>query len=73
MNRLLRGATIVWVALRYGLDELVLNSFQHRWLHLLARIISVGRDLRAPRGQRLREALERLGPIFVKLDRKSVV
>ncbi|GAB3355913.1 MULTISPECIES: ubiquinone biosynthesis regulatory protein kinase UbiB [Giesbergeria] len=66
MNRLLRGATIVWVALRYGLDELVLNSFQHRWLHLLARIISIGRDLRAPRGQRLREALERLGPIFVK-------
>ncbi|MBX9935910.1 MAG: ubiquinone biosynthesis regulatory protein kinase UbiB [Burkholderiaceae bacterium] len=66
MNRLLRGATIVWVALRYGLDELVLNSFQHRWLHLLARVISVGRDLRAPRGQRLREALERLGPIFVK-------
>jgi len=26
----------------------------------------VGRDLRAPRGVRLREALERLGPIFVK-------
>jgi ubiquinone biosynthesis protein len=28
--------------------------------------VSVGRNLRAPRGQRLREALERLGPIFVK-------
>ncbi|MDD2609231.1 MAG: ubiquinone biosynthesis regulatory protein kinase UbiB [Giesbergeria sp.] len=66
MNRWFRGATIVWVALRYGLDELVLNSFQHRWLHLLARVVSVGRNLRAPRGQRLREALERLGPIFVK-------
>ncbi len=66
MSRFLRGFTIVWVALRYGLDELVLTSFQKPWLRLLARIISTGRDLNAPRGQRLREALERLGPIFVK-------
>ena len=66
MKHFYRGATIVWVALRFGLDELVLNSFQKPWLRLLARLVSVGRDLRAPRGQRLREALERLGPIFVK-------
>ncbi|QNP59139.1 ubiquinone biosynthesis regulatory protein kinase UbiB [Paenacidovorax monticola] len=66
MRRLLRGATIVWVVLRYGLDELVLSSFQHPWLRLLARMVSIGRNLDAPRGQRLREALERLGPIFVK-------
>ena len=66
MSRMLRGATIVWVVLRYGLDELVLSSFQHPWLRLLGRVVSVGRNLDAPRGQRLREALERLGPIFVK-------
>ena len=66
MNRLLRGAFILWVVLRHGLDELVLSSFRHPWLRLLARLVSVGRDLRAPRGVRLREALERLGPIFVK-------
>ncbi|AVT17386.1 ubiquinone biosynthesis regulatory protein kinase UbiB, partial [Paracidovorax avenae] len=66
MSRLFRGATIVWVVLRYGLDELVLTSFQKPWLRLLARIVSFGRKLDAPRGQRLREALERLGPIFVK-------
>ena len=54
------------MALRYGLDELVLTSFKSPWLHRLARIVSVGRKLDAPRGQRLREALERLGPIFVK-------
>jgi hypothetical protein len=66
MKQFFRGATIVWVVLRFGLDELVLTSFQKPWLRLLARIVSVGRDLRAPRGQRLREALERLGPIFVK-------
>jgi ubiquinone biosynthesis protein len=66
MKQWLRAAYILWVALRYGLDELVLTSFQHPWLRLLARIASVGRDLSAPRGQRLREALQRLGPIFVK-------
>jgi len=66
MTRYLRGISIVWVALRYGLDELVLNSFQRPWLSALARVVSFGRNLRAPRGQRLRMALEHLGPIFVK-------
>ena len=66
MRRLFRGLFIAWVVLRYGLDELFLNSFQKPWLRVLARVVSVGRKLDAPRGQRLREALERLGPIFVK-------
>ncbi len=66
MTRYLRGLFIVWVALRYGLDELVLNSFRRPWLSGIARVLSLGRDLRAPRGQRLRQALEHLGPIFVK-------
>ena len=66
MKRFFRGATIVWVVLRFGLDELVLTSLGKPWLRRLAGILAVGRDLRAPRGQRLREALERLGPIFVK-------
>jgi ubiquinone biosynthesis protein len=66
MMRSLRGAYILWIVFRYGLDELVLNSFQHRWLRLLARVLTLGRKLDAPRGQRLREALECLGPIFVK-------
>ncbi|MBS0509230.1 MAG: ubiquinone biosynthesis regulatory protein kinase UbiB [Proteobacteria bacterium] len=66
MSRLFRGFTICWVVLRYGLDELVLSSFQHPWLRTLTRVITIGRRLDAPRGQRLREALESLGPIFVK-------
>ena len=66
MTRLYRGAFIFWVVLRYGLDELLLTSFQKPWLRVLARVVSVGRKLDAPRGQRLREALERLGPKFVK-------
>jgi ubiquinone biosynthesis protein len=66
MRRFYRGVFIVLVALRYGLDELVLTSFQKPWLRVVARIVSFGRKLDAPRGQRLREALESLGPIFVK-------
>ena len=66
MTRLFRGVFIVLVLLRYGLDELFLTSFQKPWLRVIARIVSIGRNLDAPRGQRIREALERLGPIFVK-------
>jgi ubiquinone biosynthesis protein len=66
MTRFFRGAFIVWIVLRYGLDELVLSGFPNPLVALLRRIISIGRNLEAPRGQRLREALERLGPIFVK-------
>ncbi len=66
MRRLLRGLFILWTLLRHGLDELVLSSFERPGLRLLTRILSVGRDLRRPRGERLRLALESLGPIFVK-------
>lgn len=66
MRRLFRGVFIVWIALRFGLDQLVLTSFQKPWLTAIARVVSIGRNLNAPRGQRLREALESLGPIFVK-------
>ena len=66
MKRFFRGIAILWIVFRYGLDGLVLDSFQKPWLRLISRMVSVGRNLDAPRGQRLREALERLGPIFVK-------
>ena len=32
MRHFFRGATIIWIALRYGLDELVLTSLQRPWL-----------------------------------------
>ncbi len=66
MSRLFRGVFIVWTVLRFGLDELVLSSFSRPWVRTLTRIVSLGRNLKAPRGERLREALESLGPIFVK-------
>ena len=44
IRRFFRGAFIVWVVLRYGLDELVLSGFDNTLLALLRRIVSVGRD-----------------------------
>ena len=66
MKQFLRGGAILWVVFRYGLDAMVLDSFQKPWLRSVSRVLSFGRNLDAPRGQRLRLALERLGPIFVK-------
>ncbi|WP_287497245.1 ubiquinone biosynthesis regulatory protein kinase UbiB [Pandoraea sp. CB10b_02] len=65
--RLLRLIKIFFVCYRYGLDELVLSSIPHPFTRALLRVLSFGRSgLRAPRGERLRLALESLGPIFVK-------
>ena len=68
--QLLRFAKISWVAWRYGLDEIVASgaaaTLGTRWSLALARLVRFGRPLRMPRGERLRRALEELGPIFVK-------
>ncbi|ANN74003.1 ubiquinone biosynthesis regulatory protein kinase UbiB [Bordetella bronchialis] len=61
-----RFVRIVVVALRYGLDELVLSSLNHPLATLLLRVMRFGTRPRSPRGVRLRRALESLGPIFVK-------
>ncbi len=67
--RILRLAKIVHVGLTYGLDELILEhepTGRLKWLMPLAGALCFWRDLSAPRAQRLRLALEALGPIFVK-------
>jgi ubiquinone biosynthesis protein len=66
MKRFWRGLSILWVVYRFGLDAIVLDSFQKPWLRTFTKLFSWGRTLDAPRGRRLREALEQLGPIFVK-------
>jgi ubiquinone biosynthesis protein len=66
MRRLFRGTFILWVLFRYGLDQLLLTSFQRPSLNVLASVLAFGRNLEASPGQRIRQALERLGPIFVK-------
>ena len=57
MRKLLRLARIAGVALRYRLDLVVLGAWTGR---------PDGGGRRAPRGVRIRRALETLGPIFVK-------
>ena len=57
---------IVITVLRFGLDEVALSVFRQRWVRALVRLVTIGRKLDAPRGERLRQGLERLGPIFVK-------
>ena len=64
--RFLRLIRICFIAFRYGLDELVLSSIHHPVAAFLLKFVRFGRKHKLPRGQRLREALEQLGPIFVK-------
>ena len=66
MRHFARLVFIVFTVLRFGLDELALSGFRQRWVRVLVRVMTIGRRLDAPRGQRLRMALEQLGPIFVK-------
>lgn len=66
MGTFLRMIRILWVSFRYGLDEVVLSNVQHPALIVLGKVIRLGIKPRGPRGERLRQALEALGPIFVK-------
>jgi len=61
--RLLR---IARVAARYGLDEFFLEHERVRLVRWLVHALCFWRRLDAPRGERLRLALEALGPIFIK-------
>ncbi len=63
--RLLRLARIFTVVWRYRLDEIVVSSLRNPTLVRLVHWTTFGAP-RATRGARLRQALEDLGPIFVK-------
>ena len=68
---LLRLFRIERVFVKYGLEQLLLEKARHGWirhLFLLSPTRWLNTELRAlPRGQRIRLALEELGPVFVKL------
>jgi len=64
--RSLRLAKIMYVALKYGLDEFLLGHERFRWLRPTARTLTFWRTFSLSRGERLRLALQELGPIFVK-------
>jgi len=57
---------ILAVVNRYGLGEFVPASRLRPLSRLTVRLFLSGRDNSRPRGQRLREALQELGPVFIK-------
>ena len=64
--RLLRLLKIIFIVLRFGLDEFLLAHKRTRWLLAPLNFLLFFRNTSAPRAERLRRALEALGPIFVK-------
>jgi ubiquinone biosynthesis protein len=64
--RLLRTFRILWIAASHGLEEFFLGHERVRLIRLLMRVLFFWRRFETPRAVRLREALEKLGPIFVK-------
>jgi len=64
-----RVAHITWVLMRHGLDEIILAAHLFRpirFLRYLSPFRLTGSVRTAPRGVRIREALEDLGPLYVK-------
>ncbi len=66
MKRWARGVFILWTLWRFGLDDLLFSSIPKRWARVLGRLLRFGRQWDKTRGERVRMALEALGPIFVK-------
>jgi ubiquinone biosynthesis protein len=63
---LFRLLKIIGVSIRYGLDEFFLGHERVSGLRPLINAAFFWRNLAAPRAVRLRQALEALGPMFVK-------
>jgi len=65
INNINRVREIIQILLKYGFDEVVSNT-------ALAKLVSYNTmlnppDAQAPRGERVRKAIEELGPTFIKL------
>ena len=61
-----RLLTIIFVIFKFGLDEFIANHFNFKPLYFLLKCLFFWRNTEQPRGVRLRLALEKLGPLFVK-------
>jgi ubiquinone biosynthesis protein len=64
--RLFRLLKIIFVVLRFGLDEFLLAHERTSWMLRPLNWLLFFRNVSRPRAERLRLALETLGPIFVK-------
>ena len=61
-----RLISIQRVLVKYGLDDIIKKTHLLRPLRFLFYLLPRRRDTSAPLGERIRLALEELGPIFVK-------
>ena len=57
---------IIFVIFKFGLDEFIANHFNFKPLYFLLKCLFFWRNTEQTRGVRLRLALEKLGPLFVK-------
>jgi ubiquinone biosynthesis protein len=57
---------IIFVIFKFGLDEFIANHFNFKPLYFLLKCLFFWRNTEQPRSVRLRLALEKLGPLFVK-------
>jgi len=64
--RIFRLFYIIYIALRFGLEEFVLAHTKLKSMQVLINTVLFWRNNSQARGERLRLALEALGPIFVK-------
>lgn len=64
--RFFRLLKIIFISLKFGLDEFVLAHSKFKFLRQLIQTLLFFRNTKTARGERLRLALEALGPIFVK-------
>jgi len=64
--RIFRLIKIIFVVLRFELDEFLLAHERVRWMRVLLSKLLFLRNTTKPRALRLRLAMEKLGPIFVK-------
>ncbi len=62
----LRLLKIIRIIIQYGIDEIAVSGLRVPRTARALKVAFFWRDLSAPRGERLRKALEDLGPIFVK-------
>ena len=57
---------IIFVILKFGLDDFIADHINFKPLHVLLKCLFFWRNKSQSRGVRLRLALEKLGPLFVK-------
>ncbi|MDX1563043.1 MAG: ubiquinone biosynthesis regulatory protein kinase UbiB [Gammaproteobacteria bacterium] len=66
LRLIMRLLTIQRTLMRHGLEQIVMSTHLFRPVAWLRRLLSLGGRRKAPLGQRIRLALEELGPLFVK-------